>query len=405
MERLLTKYAGKLADAGLVAPEDAYLAGLDDELVWSRAPVDPVRRGVLEGLFDALNINSLCCAVPAEPFRGIVAYLAREAGRQGWETAAIQPQDCETRTFLHDLPVVAEFSTSALAAALKRRKTVLVHDPDGPPTIVTYGSVSPEQAFVFFSSVCFSCFVKFFVDFLQAAKQGRVEPAFRAAFEAARSRLAPYPSQAPSLARAPFPDSEAIYAALREAGRKTVEYGLVDSYFGNISYLSDGILYISQTGSSLDELEGRVDPCPLDDSSTVGLTASSELSAHVETLARTGLRALLHGHPRFSVILSMDCDEPDCPTRGECHLRCPAKRAACGAPIAPGEVGTGQYGLCHTLPAAMEQNGAAIVYGHGLFVAGPKDFNEPFARLLGVESACREEYFRRVDEALRRSSR
>ncbi len=41
-----------------------------------------------------------------------------------------------------------------------------------------------------------------------------------------------------------------------EAGRKTIEYELVDSYFGNLSYYWNDTLYISQTGSCLDELEG-----------------------------------------------------------------------------------------------------------------------------------------------------
>jgi len=47
----------------------------------------------------------------------------------------------------------------------------------------------------------------------------------------------------------------------------------------------------------------------------------------------------------------------------------------------------------------MEGGGAAIIYGHGLFAAAQDDFNAAFGRLLGVEAACRAEYFRRVDAA------
>lgn len=404
MERLLKKYADKLVAAGLASregPGRVLMAGLDDALVWN-IPAEPgaleeARRATLEAVFAGLNINSLCYAAPAEPYRSIIGFLAARSAASG---GVIQPQDCETRTFLHDLPVVGSFSSQAIVAALKRRKTVIVHDPaaDGP-VIVTSGTVSPEQAFVFFSSVCFACFVKFFVDYLHAAQQGSVDREAEAVFKRVRGLLPPLASAPPELARAPFSTPAQVLAALCEAGRQTVAYGLVDSYFGNISYLHEGTLYISQTGSSLDELEGHIDPCPLDDSSTAGITASSELSAHVATLGRTGMRALLHGHPRFSVILSMDCAQTDCARRGECHIRCPEKRVVCGTPVAPGEVGTGPYGLCHTLPEAMGQGDAAIIYGHGLFTAARDDFNAAFARLLGVEAACREEYFRRVNSA------
>ena len=71
-----------------------------------------------------------------------------------------------------------------------------------------------------------------------------------------------------------------------------------------------------------------------------------------------------------------------------------------GVPIVPGEVGTGPFGLCNTLPAALtgtsgEKRGA-IVYGHGLFTLGAVDFRDAFATLMGVEHFCRAEYFRRV---------
>ncbi len=97
---------------------------------------------------------------------------------------------------------------------------------------------------------------------------------------------------------------------MSQAGKQVVADRLVDSFFGNVSYCLNHILYISQTGAALDELDGCIDPVPLDGSTSAGITASSELSAHLEIIARTGCRAILHGHPRFSVILSMDCD-PD----------------------------------------------------------------------------------------------
>jgi ribulose-5-phosphate 4-epimerase/fuculose-1-phosphate aldolase len=262
--------------------------------------------------------------------------------------------------------------------------------------VVTWGTVSLEQAFVTFSSVCFSVFVKFFSDYLAHVKQGAVDPEERAVFQRAVSYLPPVTNTFSPLMKGPFTAEDGVIAAMDEAGKRTVEYRLVDSFFGNISYRMGETLYISQTGSSLDHLPGCIDPCPLDGSSCAAITASSELSAHMGIIDRTGCRAILHGHPRFSVILSMDCDVKDCDGGDRCYLTCPHPRNVLGIPIVPGEVGTGPYGLCNTVPPALDGKPGVIVYGHGLFTVSDTDFNEAFGRLLAVENGCRREYFRRV---------
>ncbi len=196
--------------------------------------------------------------------------------------------------------------------------------------------------------------------------------------------------QRPSI-KAPFRDRETVLRAMAEAGRLTVESRLVDSFFGNISCLWENTVFISQTGSSLDELTGHIDPCPMDGSSTSAVTASSELAAHRSVYELTGWKAILHGHPKFSVIMSMLCEDKECITRGSCHVRCQRERFAAGVPIVSGEVGTGPTGLCNTLPPAMAGSGA-IVYGHGLFTTGREDFTDAFASLFEIEKTCFEEY-------------
>ncbi len=382
MRKLIDKYANKMERAGLVGPGEAVIGGLDADLVWNR---EDEACEELEKVFHGLNINSLLFARPAEPYRSIIEFLSRDA-------AAVYPSDCETRTFMHDLPVVPRFEAPLIVGALKQRKSVIVSNRG----VVTWGTVSPEQAFIFFSSLCFACYVKFFSDYLHESRHCGVSPEQRRVMEVARQHLDDIPEVPPQLMVAPFGDEEAVYRALCEAGRKTVEYHLVDSFFGNISYRYGDTLYISQTGSSLDELEGCIDPCPLDGSSCAGVTASSELIAHREIVLRTGANAILHGHPKFSVILSMDCEKEACPTRGQCHVKCKEPRFIQDIPIVLGEVGAGPTGLCNTLPPAMEGRRGAIVYGHGLFTVAENDFNTAFANLLGVERMCRDEYFRRV---------
>jgi ribulose-5-phosphate 4-epimerase/fuculose-1-phosphate aldolase len=110
-------------------------------------------------------------------------------------------------------------------------------------------------------------------------------------------------------------------------------------------------------------------------------------------MLRTGQRAVLHGHPKFSVILSMQCDREACELRGQCHIKCREERYVADIPIVPGEVGTGPTGLCNTLPAAMEGRRGVIVYGHGLFTVADDDFNEAFSNLLDIEKTCRSRYF------------
>jgi ribulose-5-phosphate 4-epimerase/fuculose-1-phosphate aldolase len=257
--------------------------------------------------------------------------------------------------------------------------------------------VSPEQAFITFCSVCFAAFVKFFADFSRSAQRGKMGQGQEAAFRRAVAHLDPPMGARPSLMKGPFSGGDEVLSAMEEAGRATVAGRLVDSYFGNISCLAGKVLYVSQTGSSLDELEGCIDAVPLDGSSCTGMTASSEFSAHRQIVLYTGRRVVLHGHPRFSVILSLDCNRRDCPERGFCHLRCPEERFAGGAPIVPGEIGAGRYGLSRTVPPALQDHPGVIVYGHGVFTAGREDFNGAFERLLAIEGACRTEYFRRLE--------
>jgi len=384
MEQLVKKYAGKLIAAGLA--ENPLLCGLDDEVVWNRDDEDiPVLEQVLSGM----NINSLICARPAEPYLTIFRFLISRYPE------IITPGDCETRTFLHDIPVIRSFAPAPILAQLRKRKSVVVAS-DNTIRLLTFGSVSPEQAFVSLSSVCFSAFVLFFADYLADCRQAVITEQQQQAFEKVAALLEPPRETSPALATGPFSNEQQTYQAIIEAGRFTVEYGLVDSYFGNISYRLDRTIYISQTGSSLDELAACIDPCPMDDLSCAGITASSELVAHDEIYKNTDNRAILHGHPKFAVILSMDCSDFDCINRGHCHIKCTEKRSVEDIPIVPGEVGTGATGLCNTLPPAIQNKRGVIVWGHGLFTVAVKDFNEAFKHLLEIENMCRKEFFHRV---------
>lgn len=384
MDKLTAKYSGKLVSSGLCAEGEPFFGTFDDEVTWNSdrsesEPLDTVIRG--------LNINSILFSGLAEPYSSITNYLAEEALKG---ESCIRPDDTETRTFLHDIPVAKSLNAEEIIKALKRRKGVIIPGRG----IVTYGTVSPEQAFIYFSSICFSCYVKFMTDYYYHRKgiitmPGDTDSIYDAAVSSYGKSLAGI-SASPSI-KAPFKSENDVMSAVIEAGRLTVESRMVDSFFGNISVKYYDTIYISQTGSSLDELSGCIDPCPLDNSTTNAITSSSEFSAHRGIYELTDRKSILHGHPKYSVIISMLCDKMDCVNRGKCHIKCSDSRMIDDIPVVPGEVGTGPTGISRTLPPAMSGRGA-IVFGHGLFTSGKEDFTDAFSSLIDIEKMCFNKY-------------
>jgi ribulose-5-phosphate 4-epimerase/fuculose-1-phosphate aldolase len=403
MEHLIQKYLGKIECQGIAESDKAVFLALDAELLSNKPLKDEALE--LSRVFGLMNISAVLFSEPSEPYRSIIGEILRY-DPDSVEKRRIIPPDCETRTFLHDIPVVDRFSAESIAEALAMRKSVIVRDRG----IVTYGMLTPEQAFVSFSSTCFSIFVKYFYDsllYLEHCESRRMMPEgiFVEGFNRIKALLSAdslreksegtEPSEV-QLTAGPPRDENGIIAMIAEAGRKVVAHRLVDSYFGNISYVHGNTIYISQTGSSLDELDQCIDAVPLDGSSSVGITASSELSAHKEIYRETGDNAILHGHPKFSVVMSMHCLKQGC-DRGICHKSCREKRSVSGIPIVSGEVGTGPTGLLHTVPEAMREGKGTIVYGHGVFTSGKGDFLGPFGMLRDIEERCRRDYFSLIE--------
>ena len=395
MLRIINKYLDKLEMQGLAKKEDAVFLAVDAEL-FSNRPMDGDVL-VLKQVFELMNISSILFAEPSEPYRSIIREIIKH-DRECCESKKIVPMDCETRTFFHDIPVIDDFNPRAIAAALSHRKSALIKDRG----VITYGALTPEQAFVSFSSTCFSTFVKYFYDSLvyfdSCAQNGTpVDRAYLKAFDdiVHQTENAGL-SWSPVILRSELPkNDDEVTEIMAEAGRAIVSQRLVDSQFGNISYIYRDHIFISQTGSSLDELEGCIDIVPLDGSSSIGITASSELSAHKNIYLQSGCNAILHGHPKFSVIMSMYCKEEGC-DRSQCHKTCKQKREIMHTPIVPGEIGTGPTGLMNTVPPVMTEGRGAIVYGHGVFAADRDTFQKPFDILMQIEGNCFREYFRTV---------
>jgi ribulose-5-phosphate 4-epimerase/fuculose-1-phosphate aldolase len=379
MQEQVEKYLSKLISHGLVENNEyAGLYGLDDRIYTNREIVPPEVRS----LFDLLNINSLIIARPEPNLFSLIQDLICENHQ------LICPCDCESLTFIHDIPIIDSLDVHQVAAALNRRKGCIVKDTG----IITTGMVSLEQAFISFSSFCFACFVKYFSDILNGlygfCNTPRPETWKLDSMLEILSHLAPR-SVDVSLSREVPSTQEQIIHAMDAAGKAIVSTRLVDSFFGNISYRHGNMVYISQTGSSLDELPGCIDCVPMDGSSTCDLTSSSELMAHVRTYELTRDSAILHGHPKFSVIMSM-FGEP---------LDFEDIRFIENVPVVSGEVGAGRHGLMHTLPPVMQKHNGAIVYGHGTFTRSAESFHDAFETLYSIEHLCFNAYRKAILDA------
>jgi ribulose-5-phosphate 4-epimerase/fuculose-1-phosphate aldolase len=383
MRDQIAKYTGKLIADRAAQPEGIAFAAQDDRLI---ADGNPELARLAEGVLSRLSCLGLVAARPALPFAD---FLVRRA--QAGE-AAIVPRDTETRTFLHDIPFLRQAELEPdpapqIARCLANRKGVVVEGVG----IVATGAVTVEQAFINYCSVFHATFVKYLRDLLHEG--------FRLSGEAEALRefrdrwLRPLSADGLAFRPGPLVEPAEILAEIETVGRYTVARGLVDSFFGNISARAGELVYISQTAASLDELAGCIDPVPLDNSSTTGITASSELLAHRRIYETSGSAVILHGHPKFAVVMSMECAEENCPIT-DCWKECPRVRFLGDTPVVAGEIGAGR--LAKRVPPVIAGPGKAMVYGHGVFTVGRTDFAEAFRAMVAVENWCREEYFRRL---------
>lgn len=391
MIRQVEKYFNKLIVDGSAASESVAVLAKDDRLLENgTAALLPLGRAVLE----RLNVVSLVVAAPPLPLLDLLFE------RLPPHVSEIMPLDTETRTFLHDIPVVRkdEFSVERperLVELLGQRKGVLVEGVG----IMATGSVTVELAYINYSSVYHALFIKLLLDLLLDKPPSLEEiKRLHLLWEQLRSPLL---EEVDDLSDALL-DRESILQSIEIAGRRTVELKLVDSFFGNISCRAGQQQYISQTGASLDELAGCIDLVADDNSSTAGITASSELIAHRAIYQETDATTILHGHPKFTVLLSLICEETDCRVE-DCWKDCEKVRYLQETPIVAGEVGAG--GIAKKVPPVISESGTAVVYGHGVFAIGRKDFAAPLRAMIRLENYCRMEYLRKLQDRVSADAR
>jgi ribulose-5-phosphate 4-epimerase/fuculose-1-phosphate aldolase len=391
-DQQIEKYTQKLLRDRTSVQDSIRFYRLDDAVITNR---QDEWLPVFKEVFNGLDVTALLFAKPALPFADLLVERADPKADR------LVPKDSETKVFLHDIPFIRkaewlERPKSEMAGkiihCLKKRKAAIIQGLG----VVASGGMTVEQAFIGYSSIFHTTFVKYLLDLL--TEGFRLPDERRHIDEFRKSWLRQSDLSDLTFVSGPIYDRDAIIREICRVGRYTVDKGYVDSFFGNISYFDGRTIFISQTASSLDELEGHIDPVPLDGSSTSGLSASSELPAHRGIYVTSHYHAILHGHPKFSVIMSMHCEERNCDIE-DCNRLCNRNRTACGVPIVAGETGAG--GLARSVPLALKTSGVCIVYGHGIFSAGEEDFRDAFMKMVDVENRCREEYFSLVEKRMK----
>lgn len=170
-------------------------------------------------------------------------------------------------------------------------------------------------------------------------------------------------------------------------GKKIVEAGLAHSHFGNVSKRVGDQMLISTTGSMLDELGGQIVTVPIDLASPdeLDVIASTEVNVHRAIYKATSALAILHGHSKYAVVLSM-LHEP-----GEQIVPEDAESVYVLHEIPVVRGGIGSEELARNAAHALRDHKGIVVQGHGTFARGAT-VDEAFVILSSIEHACTVKY-------------
>ncbi|MCK9440791.1 MAG: aldolase [Methanothrix sp.] len=146
-------------------------------------------------------------------------------------------------------------------------------------------------------------------------------------------------------------------------GKKLVLSGLTSSRFGNISLLEGNKIFITCTGSMLDELEeGLVVEVDLSSPCDLDRIASSETCVHRAIYQSTANIAIIHTHSPYAVALSLLEQKEVVPLDSEGLVFLGTM------PIVEGQIGTNELAMAASI--ALQTHKACIARGHGVFAAG-----------------------------------
>ena len=158
-------------------------------------------------------------------------------------------------------------------------------------------------------------------------------------------------------------DGHYPWQEISRLGKKLIQAALTSSRFGNISLLDGDKIFITCTGSMLDELDedGVVEvdllgSCPED------AIASSEICVHRAVYQCTSHQAIVHTHSPYAVAASLLEAGEVLPLDSEGRIFLGPMLIVAG--------GMGSDALAAAVSSALQDHKACIARGHGVFAAG-----------------------------------
>lgn len=174
-------------------------------------------------------------------------------------------------------------------------------------------------------------------------------------------------------------------------GKKAVQAGLTSSRFGNISILNGRDIFITRTGSMLDEIsEDQITDVDLSGPCMNDKIASTEVCVHRAIYNRTSAKAIIHTHSPYAVALSLLEDEIE-PIDSE------GKHFLGMMPVVDGSFGTDI--LAENVSLALMAHNACIARGHGAFAAG-KSLAESYTIACMAEHSSQVRYLAKIYERI-----
>jgi len=168
---------------------------------------------------------------------------------------------------------------------------------------------------------------------------------------------------------------------LIKAGELLHKEGLVDARAGNLSVRVDDRVFITRTGANLGTLSPEdIVELPLHEKHILEERASSEWIVHREIYLQTHHKAVVHAHPLYTVLISMQWDRIE-PRDSE-------GRAILGFVEVIPDYPSGSPLLAQAVAQALKTSKIAVVKGHGVFSAG-KDPLEAYTLTSILERSCR----------------
>ena len=158
-------------------------------------------------------------------------------------------------------------------------------------------------------------------------------------------------------------DGHSPWQEISRLGKKLIQAALTSSRFGNISLLDGDKIFITCTGSMLDELdEDGVVEVDLRGSCPEDAIASSEICVHRAVYQCTSHQAIVHTHSSYVVAAFLLEAREVLPLDSEGRIFLGPM------PIVAG--GMGSSALAIAVSSALQDHKACIARGHGVFAAG-----------------------------------